>query len=116
MLSPVKGIAVRFQFFSGAFEPSEPSRSNFRKSPQVFSPSLSVTCGVVDKDLTELSLGPKPRFGWLGRLGRRGVGECRRWLSTVRPKQHVAWHDTLEATLWHDYPCLSAMSRNTLNP
>ena len=48
--------------------------------------------------------------------GTAWVGECVRWPSTVRPKQHVAWHDTLEATLWHDYHCFNAISRQTLNP
>ena len=67
--------------------------------------------------LTKMVLSPnRNRFGWFGRLGRCGVSECVRWPSTVRSKQHVAWHDTLEATLWHDYLGFSAISRQTLIP
>ena len=52
------------------------------------------------------------RFGWFGRLARHGVDECVRWPPTIMSMQHVAWQDTLEATLWHDYLCFSAITAN----
>ena len=39
------------------------------------------------------------RFGWLGRLTQRGVGDCVRWPSTVRPWQHLACSHALEDSL-----------------
>ena len=55
-------------------------------------------------DLTELGIGLGGLAAWDG----GGLGECVKWPSTVRPKQHVAWHDELEATLWHEYLCFNA--------
>ena len=49
-------------------------------------------------DLTEFR-SEKPtlsRFGWLGRLRRRGVRKCARWPSAVRPWQRLASRDTLD--------------------
>ena len=79
------------------------SGSNFQEAHEFQAFQVKVVL-LTKVDLTEFEVN--------GRLGQRGVAECVRWPAAVRPRQHVAQHDTLEATLWHDM----RQRNTTLNP
>ena len=71
------------------------------------------------KKAVGLSLGLNPkrnRFGWLCRLGRRGVGESVRWPSTIGPKLLFAPHDAFELVPKPNLHSIYALSQQTLNP
>ena len=52
-----------------------------------------------------------------------GLGDLAAWdgvgwvnmPAAFSPREHVAQHDTLEATLWHDHLCFRAISKQTLS-
>ena len=56
------------------------------------------------------------RFGWLGHLRRRGVGECVGWLATVGPWQHFACSHARRESLKPNHHCLHGDQPETRNP